>query len=101
MEKFPENIHASQISFFDEILFTENLNKMRKEIYLHILNRNESDFYDIDSFNRKYVKNFNRIKKMTNIIIEELSVLGWKTFLGFGETGLYIFANEKPLNAWA
>jgi hypothetical protein len=32
--------------------------------------------------------------------LQELQELGWKTFLGYGGTGLFIYDKEKPSSAW-
>jgi hypothetical protein len=100
MDEFPSTISPSLKNNFEALLFTENLRTLRQELYLHVIRGNESEFYDIDAFNRKYVKNMTKTRKMIDIVITELTSLGWKTFLGFGETGLYIFSDEKPANAY-
>jgi hypothetical protein len=100
MDEFPSELIPSNVHEFEHLRSTEHLRILRKELYSHIIKGDESDFYDIDAFNRKYVQNNGTTKKMINLIIEELQSMGWKTFLGFGDTGLYVFAGEKPLNAY-
>jgi hypothetical protein len=37
------------------------------------------------------------MSEMTTIITAELKELGWTTYLGFGDTGLYVYSTtEKP-----
>lgn len=68
--------------------------KMRKHIRGMMLEGNESDFFDLDNFNRKYVKDTALASELVQEISEELQELGWKTFLGFGGTGLYVYSTE-------
>ena len=36
----------------------------------------------------------------SEILTKELETHGWKTYLGYGETALFIYDKEKPNNAW-
>lgn len=69
--------------------------KMRKHIRHMMLEGNESDFFDLDHFNRNYVKDTALSSMILHEICEELHALGWKTFLGFGGTGLYVYSSEE------
>lgn len=69
--------------------------KMRKHIRQMLLEGNESDFFDLDDFNRTYVKDSSLASMLLHEICEELHALGWKTFLGFGGTGLYVYSSEE------
>jgi hypothetical protein len=100
MDSFPQYMSVTNKLNFIEITFKNNLSLLRKEIHDHIMASNENTFYDLDNFNRSYIKNMSITERMVNIIILELTDLGWKTFLGFGGTGLYVFSHEKPLNAY-
>ena len=95
MEKIFPDIHVSNKHLFKDFLYREHSNTLRIEIRRHILNGNESDFYDLDAFNRKHVKNMTQTHEMVKEIREELHRLGWKTDLGFGDTGLYIYSTEE------
>ena len=94
MEQLPEQLNVKNIELFSSILDLEHKRMMRKEIYMMILKRNESDFFDIDNFNRRYIKNMEKSTEMAKSICEELETLGWKTFFGFGGTGLYVYSTE-------
>lgn len=94
MEKFPD------LSNFNEKLDEYHLQKMRKKVYYQILKNNQNDFFDLDLFDRKYVKNMEKSESFSKIIIAELEVLGWKTFVGYGGTGLFFYDKEKPSSAW-
>jgi len=98
MEKFPSSI--SDPLLFEEKLDEYNLQKLRKKVYFHILHNNQNDFFDIELFNRIYVKNMQKTEDWVKLIIMELQPLGWKTFIGYGGTGLFFYDNEKPANAW-
>lgn len=69
--------------------------KMRKHVRTMMLEGNESDFFDLDQFNRQYVKDSSLATELLQEITAELHELGWKTFLGFGGTGLYIYSSEE------
>lgn len=69
--------------------------KMRKHVRAMMLEGNESDFFDLDLFNRKYVKDTSLSSELIQEISEDLHQLGWKTFLGFGGTGLYVYSSDE------
>ncbi len=96
MDKFPDLF----IESFCETLDEYHLKKMRKKVYYHILKNNQNDFFDLELFDRKYVKNMKKTEELSQLIISELELLGWKTFVGYGGTGLFFYDKEKPLNAW-
>lgn len=101
MNTFPQELNISNKDSFSSLLFSENLKTLRNELYNFMIRGNETDFYDLDTFNRKYVKDINETHKMVDMLCQELNELGWKTYLGFGGTGLYIYSTEeKPKNAW-
>jgi|LauGreDrversion4_2_1035121.scaffolds.fasta_scaffold01314_2 hypothetical protein len=102
MNHFGERMHVLNKNNFEDFLYKENLDKMRRKIYFFMLNnQSENDFFDIEEFNRKYVRNMDKTNKMVNEIVLELNQLGWKTHLGFGNTGLYIYSSEElPSSAW-
>ena len=85
---------------FPRVLYTKNLITLREDISEFLLEGDEKTFFDLDEFAKKH-KNKKTIMQMVDTVIEELHALGWKTFLGFGGTGLYIYSSEeKPPNAY-
>lgn len=97
MNSFPASLHVSNKDQFTKMLFDYHLSQLRNEIMLHMFHRKENDFYDLDTFNRNHVKNMSTVAEMEKIISAELKELGWTTYLGFGDTGLYIYSTtEKP-----
>ena len=101
MDQFGLELHVSNKDNFLNIKYNELLEKMRKHVYNFMLNREENSFFDIDIFNRKYVKDINMTNDMVNTIVKELKSLGWNTYIGFGGTGLYIYSTEDlPIGAY-
>lgn len=70
--------------------------KLRKKIYEHILEENENNFFDIEKFNKKYLKNLQHTLDIIKDIIVELEDAGWKCKLSYGNTALFIYSTEKP-----
>lgn len=85
---------------FQELLDDHHLKKMRQKIYFHILHNNQNDFFDMELFNRKYVKDIAKTESFSEILMKELELKGWKTFVGYGGTGLFFYDKEMPNNAW-
>ena len=100
MQEFPKSLSSENIMNFSEILKVYYMQQLRQEIYIHMLRNNQNDFFDIELFDRKYVKDIKVTDELIEIIIKELHELGWKTFLGYGGTGLFIYDKEKPSSAW-
>ena len=100
MQEFPKSMSSENTLHFSEFLKDYYLQQMRQEIYVHVLRNNQNDFFDIELFDRKYVKDIKVTDNLIEIMITELEQLGWKTFLGYGGTGLFIYDKEKPSSAW-
>ena len=98
MQSFPDQLYDS--STFSETLDSFLLCKMREKVYVHILRNNQNDFFDIELFNRKYVKDMKKTERFAETITNELLKLGWKTFVGYGGTGLFFYDKEQPASAW-
>jgi hypothetical protein len=65
--------------------------KLRKAVFEFIISRRSEDEYiDISNHAAEDVKK----------IQEELLKAKWKTQLSYGDTGLFIFRDEKPGNCW-
>jgi hypothetical protein len=98
MNTFPD--HLSDPETFTATLDHYLLQKMRKKVYRHILRNNQNDFFDIELFNRVHVNDMKKTESFSEKIIEELKPLGWKTFIGYGGTGLFFYDKELPTSAW-
>ena len=95
MNSFPENLNVSNKNNFNGLLDDHHISILRSEIFYHMLHSKENDFYDLDVFNKNYVKNMKKTHELVAVICIELKNLGWNTFLGFGDTGLYIYSSEE------
>ena len=102
MNSFGSDLYVLNKDNFENMFIETYTSKLRKKIYLFMIsNRNENDFFDIENFNRKYIRDMNKTNDMINNIVKELNQLGWKTHIGFGGTGLYIYSSEElPVGAW-
>lgn len=95
MESFGDELLVSNKDNLPTIWRDRLLERLRKHIYNFMLERKrENDFFDIDSFNRNYVKDMNVTNNLVNQVVIELVCLGWKTHIGFGGTGLYVYSSE-------
>ena len=97
MDFFPAQISASEKSTFPDQLTKEYLRIFRREVMMHLLRGKETDFVDLDRFNRTYSNHMATTRQIVETVRAELSEIGWNTYLGFGDTGLYIYSTpEKP-----
>ena len=92
-DTFQSKIHVMLSSSFP-IERTDFLTKkLRLEIYLFLITRkSEDEYFDINS------SLFS--KEIINKVLEELEGVGWKYALSFGDTGLFIFKDQKPKTCW-
>jgi len=97
MNNFPDYLKPNNRDQFTYIKNNMYLELLRKDIYIHILNEDENSYFDIDTWNRKHLKNdLSTSNFLFSNIIEELVSLGWKCKLSFNNTGLFIYSTEKP-----
>lgn len=101
MQSFPSCIQVNRVDerYQEERKRLQNL--IRKEIYELILRNDERESFDLEKFSifntRRDVK---LVFQLLSAIIIELKELGWKTQFCYGNTVLFIFANEKPSNCY-
>jgi hypothetical protein len=102
MQSFSGDISPLNKENFEKLWIEKSKDRLRKHIYNFILSRNnDNDFFDIDIFNRKYIKDINKTNNIVNDIVVELNKLGWKTYIGFGGTGLYIYdSDDLPVGVY-
>ena len=86
---------------FHDINYSRILCILRKEIYNLIVSRkDENEYFALDDFSSQFSCG-KYLSKLTETIIDELSDIGWKTKLSFGNTGLFIYStNEQPTSCW-
>jgi hypothetical protein len=41
-----------------------------------------------------------KTERFAETVTNELLKLGWKTFVGYGGTGLFFYDKEQPASAW-
>jgi len=96
MNEFHSTLSVKNKNNFKVIYYNRILCYLRENIYEHILIQEEKDYFDIDCFRKKYTVNSDILNKLVNTVVEELGKLGWKTKIGFGGTGLFIYSTENP-----
>jgi hypothetical protein len=107
MEHFPSEICAKSIK--QSLGDTKNkyvASLLRSHIYRHlILRRNDNEFVDLEKFTREdleldatYLRS--EIPKIVALISCELAEIGWKSGLSYNDTGLFIYAGDKPPSCW-
>jgi hypothetical protein len=115
MNKFPVEININNKTLnlenykknFEEYNYNRIMKILRNDIYNLLISRSEeNDYFDIDNFRKK--NNYNddddteNFFKILSHITNELSKLGWKTQLSYGDTCIFIFSTEeKPRSCWS
>lgn len=95
------DLHVSKKSEFPELCRAFYLRTLRKQLMRWMMKGNENDFFDLDDFNRSVVQDVSLTQQLVEQVTVELHSLGWKTFLGFGGTGLYVYSSEeRPSTAY-
>lgn len=100
MNEFPYTLNVSNKNNFPEIHYNKILCLLRKKIYNHIIKEDENNYFDLDIFNKSFVKDKKILDKMLIVIMKELIELGWKCKLSFGGTALFIYSENLPTSCW-
>ena len=100
MRRFPDILHVKNKNNLKTLHYKRSLCYFRRFVYEHLLRHEETEYIDLDSFNKQYVGNMDTMKLITKTIIEELACLDWKCSLSFGGTGLFIYSDKPPANCW-
>lgn len=101
MKSFPNNLIPAEASTFRKIWRAKMMRKLREEIYLMMISRKTfNEYYALDGFSKRNKLEMSMVQKMVKLIIPKLKKLGWKCQLSFGDTGLFIYGEEKPTNLW-
>jgi hypothetical protein len=103
--EFNNNIDSNNKSNFNEIWEKILLEKLIEDITIHILTKDENNYFSIDSWNLKNnSKNPKNIKYINNIIdtyiIPKLTLLNWKCKKAFRDTALFIYSTENPPSSY-
>jgi hypothetical protein len=100
MKEFPKNLSVKYKQRFPEIYYMRMKCYLRKELYEHIISREEKDYFSLDEFNSRFRVSMEITQKIIREVIPELETLGWTCKLSFGDTGLFIYSDKKPENCW-
>jgi len=95
MDKFPDYLNVLEKDNFKNIKYKRLENIFRDDVFGHLINRkDENDYIDLDKYYSHFDKN--ELVKIFYKVRDEIHLLGWKTKLSFGDTGLFIYSTEKP-----
>ena len=100
MKQFPSNLHADNKDNFPKINYARIKAYLRRDLYDHIISREEKDYFELDRFNKERLNNLDILNKMVKEIRGELTKLGWATQLSYGGTGLFVYSGEPPANCF-
>ena len=95
MKNFPSKFNPENKDSFKVYSYERNLCYLRKEIYEYLLS-NPTDWFDLEDFNKRYVKNAQTTLEISKEIVKELEALGWRVKYLFGSTAL-AFEDNIPL----
>lgn len=97
MKEFPSRLNVNNKNNFSTYYYERQLCYLRRNIYEHMISKDENSYFELDKFSRNYLdNNTDLITRMTDVVISELEKLGWKCKTSFGGTGLFIYSTEKP-----
>lgn len=99
MISFPKKLIPNNINRFKEYNFNRNLCYLRQEIYEFIISRkDEKTTFDYYRFNMsRGVEDMDITNRMVDIIVIELSDLGWSCEKAYGNTVLYIVGSKNTI----
>ena len=100
MKEFPSCLKVSEKKNFPVLAYNRVKAYLRRELYEHIILKKEDDYFVIGNFDKKWLNDMEKTKKMVGEVREELHKLGWKTETSFGGTGLFIYSEKKPVNCF-
>ena len=100
MKEFPRHLNVKYKERFPELNFNRMKCYLRKNLYEHIISREEKDYFSLDDFSSQFHTPVEMVQKMVSDVIPELEKMGWTCKLSFGGTGLFIYSGEKPANCW-
>ena len=86
------NFYTLKLEYYQKIIYND--------IYINIINNNQFEYFDISQFKRQHKLDTVIMDTLITNLILELTKIGWKTQLAYGNTGLFIYDNELPVNCW-
>ena len=96
MKEFTNIINVNNKKNFPDVLFNRVICYLRRDIYEHIISQEENNYFDLDVFRIKHKLDKQKILKMVETLVKELTDLNWKCKLSFGSTALFIYSTQKP-----
>lgn len=105
MLRFPDWLKPQKSHTFSREYNTLIQEELRGQIFMFLLSRkSEDEYFDLEIARRNFsaIDNIGTViqepilRSLTEPIQTELSELGWKTQLAFGQTGLFIYSSENP-----
>jgi hypothetical protein len=100
MKEFPKSLNVKYKDRFPEIHLNRMKCYLRKSLYEHIISHEEKDYFSLDEFNSKFNCKMEITQNILSQLIPELQKLGWNCTLSFGNTGLFIYNENKPPTCW-
>lgn len=97
MKEFPSKLVPVNHALFKQYKYERCIQYLRQDVYEHVLNSDEEyeDFFNIEDFVSKHSISPESISLMLATICVELENLGWKTKIGRGKTGLWVYPSDK------
>ena len=95
MKYFPENLESKNKLNFPQINYSRIKCYLRRDLYDHIISKEESEYFDLDDFSVRRLKNKTLLDKMVGELCIELENIGWCTGISFGGTGLFIYKDRE------
>jgi hypothetical protein len=97
MKTFPNTLTVNNKHSFNEMYNTRVVCYLRRDIYEHIINKTENDYFDIERFMTDKRINDPKISSvMVETVMNELRMLGWNCMLAYGKSGLFIYSTKDP-----
>lgn len=90
--------YASNKQNYKTLLLAHWNKLLTEDISLHILRGKEEDFYDLEKFRRFHKIPPSDFSGMLECVQKVLIEHGYNIYLGFGETGLFIYTSEERPN---
>ena len=104
MKNFPSSLNVNNKENFDKLCYNRFLSYLRKDVYEHIINNEEHNYFDIEKFDKNHYKNMEKsiqiveiiMKELWNAIYDYINNLGFSWFTGWnGYTSIRFNKYEK------
>jgi hypothetical protein len=98
MKEFPIRLNVINKDEFEQIHMQRTICYLRKDLFEHIICKDENDYFDLGAFTSNYFHSKNTEVALTLFtqMKSELAKLGWKCKTSFGGTGMFIYSSAEP-----